>query len=732
MSSQHVPIQWLECLESTGTLVVITNDRGEIEYGNRCFARTFGYHETEFEGALFWDLLRPLIRHDMKRARISAAFACQAATLREEVMLDMADHPRWFSAVIDPVFDAEGAWIQTIHVFTECTLIKVRETVQQQMMEAMASEAPISDTMRIACREFEYLVPGVVTSILGIDEGGRLQTLAAPSLPDYFSQAVDGQSIGPMNGACGAAAFCGEAVLVRDLVGDPRTAAFKDLLLPLGIRSCWSSPIKGRNGRVLGTFAFYYRDERGPDAFHRFLVDVAVHVCAIALESDASLARIHQLAYFDSLTGLPARQSVLTRLELGIAAARKSAEPLAVMILDLDGVREVNNLFGEGAGDELLCQMARRLECSVAGEGMVGRLAGDEFAVILPNCDRGRVLAVAQDILGAVSQPLRMRRGNTLHPTAAFGISIFPEHGGDRSALLQGADLAMYHAKQSGRNEIRLFSQELVLEQRYRMSVESALREAISTNQLALHYQPKTSLQDGALRGVEALTRWHHPQMGNVPPSSFIPIAEEYGFIVDLGYWVLREACRQLAGWRAKGVAVPTVAINLSPTSLRDPQLPIIIDNTLRQYGLVPDDLLIEITESIFMDATPETAAVMAALRRLGIRLSIDDFGVGYSNLNRLLQLPIGEIKLDQSFILNLETDEASQALVEAAVQIGKSLDLAVIAEGVERETQRQILLDRGCRYGQGYLFARPLPADLMEEWARDRVSEAAANLRLA
>lgn len=454
-------------------------------------------------------------------------------------------------------------------------------------------------------------------------------------------------------------------------------------------------------------------------------------MCAIALENDVSRARINQLAYFDTLTGLPARQSVLTPIEHAIDAARKPGKPLAVLILDLDRVREVDNLFGEGAGDELLCQTARRLEHSVADEDIVGRLAGDEFAVILPNCGQDSVLAAAQDILGAVSQPLQIRRGNTLHPTAAIGISIFPEHDLDRSTLLQGADLAMYHAKQVGRNDIRMFSQELVLEQRYRLSVEAALREAISTNQIALHYQPKMDLQGGVLWGVEALTRWGHPQMGNVPPASFIPIAEEYGLIVELGYWVLREACQQLAGWRAKGTAVPTVAINMSPTSLRDPQLPTIIDDTLRQCDLVPDDLLIEITESIFMDTTPEATAVMAALRKLDIRLSIDGFGVGDSNLGRLLQLPIGEIKLDRSFILNLETDEASQALVEAAVQIGKRLEIAVIAEGVERETQRQILVDRGCRHGQGYLFSHPLPANLMEEWARDRLSGAAPDPRL-
>lgn len=200
--------------------------------------------------------MRPLIRDDAERAQISSAFACGSAAFCEDIMLDTADRPRWFATVINPVFDVAGTWTQTVHVFTDCTLIKIRETVQQQMMEAMASEMPISDIMLIACREFEYLAPNVGISIFGVDEGGRLRTLAAPSIPDNFSEAVDGRPIGPMSGACGAAAFGGEAVLVSNIACDPRTTAFKDLLLPLGIRSCWSSPIPGRNGRVLGTFAF--------------------------------------------------------------------------------------------------------------------------------------------------------------------------------------------------------------------------------------------------------------------------------------------------------------------------------------------------------------------------------------------------------------------------------------------------------------------------------------------
>lgn len=730
MPSQHtVPTQWLECLEATDTLVVITNGHDEIEYGNGCFAHVFGCEETSFKGAFFEDLLRPLIRDDAERARVCSFSTCEPTASREEILLNTTDHPRWFAKVTNPVFDDAGNWIQSVHVLTDCTLIKIRETVQRQMMEAMASEMPISDIMLIACREFEFLAPNVGISILGVNEDGRLRTLAAPSLPSYFSQAVDGQLIGPMSGACGAAAFGGEPVLVNNIACDPRTADFKDLFHPLGIHSCWSSPIKGRNGRVIGTFAFYYRDANGPDAFHRSLVDIAVHICAIALENEATRARIHQLAYFDSLTGLPARQSVLTRLEHAISDAHEAQTSLAVLLLSFDRVREVNNLFGEGAGDELLCQMAKRLEQSVDHNGIVGRLAGDEFAVILENSYPDRVLATARKILNVISQPLQIRRGNTLHPTAAIGISTFPEHGHDSSTLMQGADLAMYQAKQGGRNRIRLFSQELVLEQRHRLLIEAAFREAISLNQLSLHYQPKVDLQGRLLWGVEALTRWEHPRMGNVPPASFIPIAEEYGLIVELGYWVLREACRQLASWRAKGIAIPTVAVNLSPTSLRDPQLPIVIDTTLKREGLAPGDLLIEITESIFMETTPDADAVMVALRELGVRLSIDDFGVGYSNLSRLLQLPVGEIKLDRSLIMNLETDEASQALVGAAVQLGKSLEIAVIAEGVEREAQRQVLVEKGCQHAQGYLFSHPLPADLLEEWARTRIPDVATRL---
>jgi diguanylate cyclase (GGDEF)-like protein len=723
MLNQHADVgQWRDYLESTSALIIVTNNRGEVEYGNPCFVSFLGIGESELQGADILGLLKPFVRYGAIWERMFAGSAGGLVTWREDVLLEAAGHLRWFTLVVDPVFDSTGSWIRTIHTFTDCTLSKIRETVQQKMMEAMASDMPIANVMRIACGEFERFAPDVAISILGVDEEGRFRTLAAPSLPGFFSEAVDGQQMGPMVGACGAAAYFGEPVLIKDLDTDPRIVVFKELLLPLGVQAVWSSPIKARDGRVLGTFAFYYRNRQGPDGFHRFLVDVAIHLCAMALESDASRARIHRLAYYDGLTGLPGRQSILTRLEQTIVAARRTARPLAVVILNLGHVREINNLFGEGAGDELLCQTARRLERCMAGEQIVGRLAGDEFAVILPDCDQDGALTASRGFLSALSEPMRIRRGNTLHPTAAVGISVFPENGLDRTMLLQGADLAMYHAKQVGGSEIRVFSQELVQEQRYRLSVEAALREAIPGNQLELHYQPKVDLQSGAAWGVEALARWHHPRLGNVPPSSFVPIAEEYGLIDELSHWVLHEACRQLAGWRAEGLAIPVVAVNMSPTNFRNSGLPGMIGGILARYGLLPGDLLIEMTESIFMDATSETAAVMDALRSAGIRLSIDDFGVGYSNLERLLQLPISEIKLDKSFIRNLEIDDASKALVDAVIQMGKSLDLTVIAEGVEREAQRQILLDRGCRYGQGYLFSRPLPPDGVKAWVRDHI----------
>jgi len=340
--------------------------------------------------------------------------------------------------------------------------------------------------------------------------------------------------------------------------------------------------------------------------------------------------------------------------------------------------------------------------------------------VVLPYCGGLKASQVAERILARLAAAHTVA-GVSLITLASLGISLFPSNGRDMETLLHRADMAMYQAKNGGRGSYRFFSDEMNQRAQERLALESALREAVRRQALALHYQPQVRLDDGGLHAVEALTRWRHPTLGAVPPGRFIPLAEECGIIGELSQWVLREACRQLADWRRRGIRVPAVAVNLSPADFRDPELPGYIQALLERFGLVGADLVVELTEGMLLDNHPATLEILAAVEALGVRLSMDDFGTGYSSLGYLHRLPFSELKLDRSFVADLGRGGAAPGLTDAVMNIGRSLELLVVAEGVEDEAQLALLREQGYPVAQGYLFSRPLPAAALEEWLMRR-----------
>jgi diguanylate cyclase (GGDEF)-like protein len=562
----------------------------------------------------------------------------------------------------------------------------------------------------------ERIAPDVVVSILRVDADDRLQPLAAPSLPDHIAQAISGVAIGPAVGSCGSAAYWGEQVVVTDIATDPRWASYKELFLPLGLVACWSNPIRSNDGQVLGTLAFYYRDHREPSEFLEHLAVVCEHLCALALERDEARVHIRQLAFYDVLTGLPNRRRLYAEANQAIAQVSRANASLAVLFVDLDRFKQVNDSLGHSVGDELLCEAAQRIKAQVRGSDIVGRLSGDEFVIVSPDCNSTQAAEVAERVLDALSKPIVIG-GVKLRSSASIGISLFPDSGHNIEMLLQHADMAMYQAKIAGRNRYCFFSAEMNQQVQERQVLELALREALEQEQLQLHYQPQVRLDDGQLFGVEALARWHHRQMGEVSPARFIPLAEECGLITELSNWALHEACRQLADWRRRGFTIPTVSVNLSPKNFHHIGLPKLIADILQQHGLMPNDLTLEMTESVLMDSSPGTLATISALHEQGVRLSIDDFGTGYSSLGYLHRLPVDELNLDKRFVHDLESDEAARALTHAIIRIGESLQLTVVAEGVENEVQRAFLGEKGCQVAQGFLFARPMPVKELEQW---------------
>ncbi len=418
------------------------------------------------------------------------------------------------------------------------------------------------------------------------------------------------------------------------------------------------------------------------------------------------------LALHDTLTKLPNRLLLRDRLENAIRRAVRHGRTFAVLFVDLDGFKAINDVYGHAIGDRLLLQVARRLGEAVGSEAddTLARLGGDEFVVLTAIRGPDDAAALAERIIQAVAQPVVLERLE-LHVTTSIGIAIFGADGTSERELLANADAAMYSAKDQGRNAYCFFEPAMNQDAHQQLAMIQDLRRALALEQFSLHYQPKMRAPAGPLEGVEALLRWHHPEHGLVMPDRFIPLAEKTGLIIEIGRWVIQEACRQLMAWREAGHEVPSVAVNLSPTQFRSPGLPAKIEDALARYGVPPSSLVLEITESTAMHDPDASLAILQRLSGLGVRISIDDFGTGYSSLLYLKRLPASELKIDRAFVRDLVADGEDAAIVSAIIALGRTLNLSVIAEGVETESQQRLLTELGCTSLQGYHLGRPVDA---------------------
>ncbi|MBN9698138.1 MAG: EAL domain-containing protein [Zoogloea sp.] len=432
-------------------------------------------------------------------------------------------------------------------------------------------------------------------------------------------------------------------------------------------------------------------------------------------ELKASEERIRHLAHHDTLTNLPNRFSLNEKLEQAIGQCRRTGQPLALMLIDLDRFKAINDTLGHHVGDELLIQVARRLSATVRNSDIVARLGGDEFVVVLPDgADATDAAHVADKIVRAVSAPYQIN-GQEQRTSPSIGICLYPDDATEIGDLLKNADVAMYHAKAMGRGNFQFFTEGMNAATTHRLSLESELRSGLERGQFVLHYQPQLDLRSGRLVGVEALIRWQHPSRGLIPPVEFIPVAEETGIIDAIGDWVLQEACRQLEAWREAGLPPLRMSINLSTGQFLDKTLPARIAELLESHGLHAGLLDLEVTESASMAAPDDTIEVMRALTDSGLSLSIDDFGTGYSSLAYLKLFPIRTLKIDRSFVKDIETDPSDADICDVTVLLAHKLGLEVVAEGVETEAQLKFLRSIGCEKIQGYFISPPVPAVQIE-----------------
>jgi diguanylate cyclase (GGDEF)-like protein/PAS domain S-box-containing protein len=428
-------------------------------------------------------------------------------------------------------------------------------------------------------------------------------------------------------------------------------------------------------------------------------------------------AHIQHLAYHDALTELPNRELLLDRLGHALARAQRNEHTVVVLFLDLDNFKRINDSLGHHVGDELLQEVASRMQSVLRNSDTVGRLGGDEFLILLEGqTGQSHASHTAERILAAIGEPLNLR-GHRLEVTPSLGIARYPEDGSDATTLLKNADAAMYHAKDAGRGTYRFFDAALHERAQRRMQLESELRQALDRDELELYFQPKVALMDGTSRGAEGLIRWNHPERGLVSPGEFIPVAEEGGLIQPLGDQVLEMACREAGALGTEGGTGGAVAVNLSVHQLSQPDLAKRIDTLMTRYEVPRGSLEIELTESVLMNDPQGATDLMGCLREMGVGLAVDDFGTGYSSLAYLRTLPLDQLKIDRSFVNDLETGEPAGAIVRAILALGATLSLDVVAEGIETETHAKLLRGFGARYGQGFLYAKPMPRDEWRTW---------------
>jgi diguanylate cyclase (GGDEF)-like protein len=473
--------------------------------------------------------------------------------------------------------------------------------------------------------------------------------------------------------------------------------------------------------------------------------------------AEATAVEMTRLAEHDFLTGLPNRLLLNDRIGQAIAAAQRHKKVVAVLFLDLDGFKHINDSLGHAIGDKLLQSIAKRLTDCVRGSDTVSRQGGDEFVVLLAEVEQPEHAAIAAErivravagphvidrherhvdasiaakrMLQAVAEPHSVAQ-HELHVTASIGVSIYPNDGRDAETLIQNADTAMYQAKENGRQSYQFFKPEMNARAVERQSIEESLRRALERREFVLHYQPIVDLTTDAITGAEALIRWTHPTRGSIPPLQFIPIAEDCGLIVPIGAWVLREACLQAKVWIDAGLPKITMAVNASAMELRNETFLENVFATLHETGLEPTSLVLELTESLLMKHTEAAASILGTLRERGVKVAIDDFGTGYSSLGYLRKFPLDALKVDQSFVRQIDTAGEDTAIVTAVIGMAQSLKLRVIAEGVETLEELEFLRAHCCDAAQGYYFSRPVPAVQFAQLLRNGIPGIAGRRRV-
>ncbi|VCU68087.1 Oxygen sensor protein DosP [Pigmentiphaga humi] len=696
--------------------ILVLDAQRRIVRVNRAFTDLLGYEAHEMLGKEPIPLLSGPILHRDELERFVALPWGRERVLAEQRARCKDGHEIWVRISSSPIADGEQDRLNgySVDVLYDITEERVVRDLERNVLAALNSSLPFAQLGAYLCRQAREAARDVLPSILRVDQEGKLRSWAVAYLPAGYNVLVDGLPIDEGAGSCGTAAVRGTQVIAADIEHDPLWARHADVALAHGLRACWSYPIKRRDGSVAGTFAFYATEPREPTALHERIIEVCAHLCALAIEREEHRLSTERLVKFDSLTGLPNLHNLSRYVDDLLATA--ALRPIGCFVLGLDRFKDINDALEHATGDSVLVTMANRLQEMLEPGDFLSRTEGDQFVLVARDCNARRASVVAQRLLQCVSCAVEID-GLALSLSASVGISLYPENGREGNALLANAKQAMHRAKEAGGASYQFFNPAMNGAVQERVLLTAALKRAIAGERLTLAYQPQVGVADGLLHGMEALARWQDETFGVVSPAKFIGLAEEFGLIEDLGRWALREVCRQLAQWRAEGLEVPKISVNLSPVNFRSGSLTAYIEELLQEFALRGDSLTLELTESTMVALTPEMMGNIHALRALEVGLSVDDFGTGFSSLANLINLPVTELKVDRSFIRKCLEESRHQSLVATVIGMGRNLGLTVVAEGVEREDQRRWLARQGCPVIQGYLFSRPLTPQDATAW---------------
>jgi len=738
------------------------------------------------------------------------------------------------------VYGKPKKMVGTVQDITERKQAELYQQHQSRVLGLIAEKAPIKTVLDAVARDIEYIKPLSICSVLLLDEYGQhLWHGAAPSLPDFYVQAINGAAIGLAAGSCGTAAFTGHRAVVEDISTHPWWTNYKDLAARAGLGACWSQPIISSEGRVLGTFAIYHAKPTAPNDDDIWLIETEANLAALAIEKDRDRSRLelaasvftharegilitdakanivdvnetftlitgytraevlgqnpsilqsgrHNISFFkqlwsdlatkgfwsgeiwnrrkngeifaemqtistvqdrtgkpinyvslftditqlkehqqqleysahyDPLTRLPNRVLLADRLKQGLARCHRMGSSLAVLYIDLDGFKSVNDNHGHEMGDQLLITIAQRWTEALREGDTLARIGGDEFIVILVDLEHTNDYElILQRLLQSATEPVTVNE-QLLRVSASIGVTIYPQDGPDADQLMRHADQAMYLAKQAGKNCFHVFDvAKDVAVKIHRESIEY-IRQGLDRREFVLHYQPKVNMRTGEVIGLEALIRWQHPERGLLPPSTFLPIIEEHVLSIELGDWVINEALNQIGKWRALKLDL-SVSVNVGALQLQQGDFVGRLRSQLNTHKDVsPEKLELEILETSALNDINDIAELMRQCRQLGVHFAVDDFGTGYSSLTYLKRLPAGLLKIDQSFVRDMLDDPDDLAIVKGVIGLAAAFHRNVIAEGVETVAHGQLLLEHGCQLAQGYGIARPMPPEKIPEW---------------